>query len=323
MSRDQLIPTWEEMTSFRQACQDLIDAAVALNTINHDPLSDSVEFIMYFEQYMRSILAVREFLGPLSKPPSVAPRKRIIYSRPLIGWPGLVKSQFRIIENRFDEICTKVDLEELSATWSRVGYNSDGTRRNASKAPGPPPGQPSGASSKPQADRDPTLTASYRLFERAVKALGLQLDALSSPSNAPFLYSTLAKCVEGNQAPEPNGQASAPSPSQNGRATPFEANPESPTPSSPKKSQTKDVDRQVVEILETLGRRLTKTKFLAEFERHGREKKEDYPWSEQTVVNALVRLNRDGVIDNRRDTKPRGYGLPHWKDGGPNAGEPV
>ena len=80
----------------------------------------------------------------------------------------------------------------------------------------------------------------------------------------------------------------------------------------------KEVDRQIVEILESVGHRLSKIAFLAEYDRRGRENKLDYIWSEQTVVNALARLN-GSVIDNRQDTKPRGYGLPHWKDGGPNA----
>jgi len=171
---------------------------------------------------MIAIQSIRDFFGPLPQPPNLPPGKRVIWSNPLVGWPGLVKSQFRIIENRFDELCRKVDLEQLLATWSKVGYKSDGTRRSASTALGFPPGQASGQSGNPDTDRDPTLEATYLSFERAVKALGRQLDALSRDKSTAFLYSTLPESDEGDQDPDaladPPELRSALAPSDNGTA---------------------------------------------------------------------------------------------------------
>lgn len=63
------------------------------------------------------------------------------------------------------------------------------------------------------------------------------------------------------------------------------------------------------EVLQTIleaNHRLTRAALLSEMEAHGRRR------AESTVCLALEDLMRLGVIDNRSDVTPRGYGLPGW-----------
>jgi hypothetical protein len=73
-----------------------------------------------------------------------------------------------------------------------------------------------------------------------------------------------------------------------------------------------DPDSCQADILATLaeaGRRLTTTKLLTAMHAAGRT------WGDSTVRVALAAMVRKGIITNRIDTEPRGYGLPEWTNG--------
>jgi hypothetical protein len=72
--------------------------------------------------------------------------------------------------------------------------------------------------------------------------------------------------------------------------------------------QPKDDDeREIIELLHSVGHRLTTTKLLAEFEAKGNIK------AESTIKLKLARMVDVGLLTNRHDVRPfKGYGLPEW-----------
>jgi hypothetical protein len=64
--------------------------------------------------------------------------------------------------------------------------------------------------------------------------------------------------------------------------------------------------QDITSVLREAGERLTTTRVLEQL--HAR----DLIWGESTTKRALAEMVRDGELTNRRDTRPRGYGLPAW-----------
>lgn len=64
--------------------------------------------------------------------------------------------------------------------------------------------------------------------------------------------------------------------------------------------------REVLAMLEDVGRRLTLTLLADEFSRRGRS------WSASCLGHTLAEMRRRGVVDNRSDGRGAGYGLPDW-----------
>jgi len=65
-------------------------------------------------------------------------------------------------------------------------------------------------------------------------------------------------------------------------------------------------EQQIVDVICKVGHRLTTNGVLAQLEADGQ------PAAESTTKASLASLTRSKVLTNRRDTSPRGYGLPHW-----------
>lgn len=64
--------------------------------------------------------------------------------------------------------------------------------------------------------------------------------------------------------------------------------------------------REVLELLEDVGHRLTLTLLADEFSRRGR------PWSSSCLSHTLAEMRRRGMVDNQSDGRGAGYGLPGW-----------
>jgi hypothetical protein len=64
--------------------------------------------------------------------------------------------------------------------------------------------------------------------------------------------------------------------------------------------------RDITRILQENHHRLTTTKILQELEVR------NLFWGESTIKRALAEMVRDRELNNRRDVRPRGYGLPAW-----------
>lgn len=68
-----------------------------------------------------------------------------------------------------------------------------------------------------------------------------------------------------------------------------------------------DEEREIIELLRTVGHRLTTSKLLSEFDNRGSVK------AESTIKLKLSRMVTAGLLSNRQDIKPhKGYGLPEW-----------
>lgn len=67
-----------------------------------------------------------------------------------------------------------------------------------------------------------------------------------------------------------------------------------------------DSQKAIMSTLREAGERMTTTRLLEAMNRAG------HNFGDSTVKNALSILVTTRRIDNRRDTSPRGYGLPEW-----------
>jgi hypothetical protein len=67
-------------------------------------------------------------------------------------------------------------------------------------------------------------------------------------------------------------------------------------------------EQEIVKLIREVGIRLTTTQLLSEL-----NKRNNHEASEGTTKNALSALTRAGVLNNRSDVRPRGYGFPDWK----------
>jgi hypothetical protein len=68
-----------------------------------------------------------------------------------------------------------------------------------------------------------------------------------------------------------------------------------------------DEEREVIELIRSVGHRLTTTQLLSEFGQRGQIK------AESTVKLKLSRMVAAGLLTNRQDVRPhKGYGLPEW-----------
>jgi hypothetical protein len=66
-------------------------------------------------------------------------------------------------------------------------------------------------------------------------------------------------------------------------------------------------EQNIRDVLKNAGHRMTTDRIIAALEvKHGAA-------STGTTKNALAGMVRNGHLDNRRDVKPAGYGLPEWK----------
>jgi hypothetical protein len=80
-------------------------------------------------------------------------------------------------------------------------------------------------------------------------------------------------------------------------------------PAAPSASPLTSSPGCLAEVLATIvdaGKRLTRAALLAEMEKRDRTR------AESTVSEALADLIRLGILDNRQDVNPKGYGLPDW-----------
>lgn len=76
----------------------------------------------------------------------------------------------------------------------------------------------------------------------------------------------------------------------------------------PKYESLTEAERRITDVLTACGRRLTTVELLAELEKkHGAT-------SEGTTKQTLAIMVRNGLLTNRRNPRPRGYGLFDWKD---------
>jgi len=81
---------------------------------------------------------------------------------------------------------------------------------------------------------------------------------------------------------------------------------EAPTHKTPIAYTPSNFEQQLIDMITEVGKRLTTNQVLAELnKRHG-------PTSEGTTKSALATLTRAGILNNRSDLKPKGYGLPGW-----------
>lgn len=65
----------------------------------------------------------------------------------------------------------------------------------------------------------------------------------------------------------------------------------------------------IAEVLATIvqvGHRMTRQSLCEAMEEHGRKR------AESVIGEVLTTLTRLGVVDNRQDVSPKGYGLPQW-----------
>jgi repressor of nif and glnA expression len=65
-------------------------------------------------------------------------------------------------------------------------------------------------------------------------------------------------------------------------------------------------EEEIVSLVISVGRRLTTTQILDEFNKRGVVK------AESTIKGKLAQLTKRKVLVNRSDTSPKGYGLPEW-----------
>jgi hypothetical protein len=64
--------------------------------------------------------------------------------------------------------------------------------------------------------------------------------------------------------------------------------------------------QDITTVLDEKRRRLTTSKILKEL------RVRELIWGESTIKRALAEMVRDHELNNRRDLRPRGYGLPTW-----------
>lgn len=88
-------------------------------------------------------------------------------------------------------------------------------------------------------------------------------------------------------------------------------NPDTPPDEEPLDERRRGLAPCLLDILATLrdvGEPLTKIRLQEEMEKRQRL------WGERTVDHYLKVLMEDGVIDNPKDARPRGYRLPEWEE---------
>ncbi len=80
---------------------------------------------------------------------------------------------------------------------------------------------------------------------------------------------------------------------------------ETNTPTNPNLSEA---EKRIIEVIQTAGHRLKTNEIVCELEKqHGAA-------SEGTTKMSLAGLVRLGLLTNRQDVFPKGYGLPEWND---------
>ena len=68
-----------------------------------------------------------------------------------------------------------------------------------------------------------------------------------------------------------------------------------------------DEEQAIIDLIRSVGHRLTTSQLLSEFEHRGQIK------AESTIKLKLGRMVRAGLLTNRQDVRPpKGYGLPEW-----------
>jgi hypothetical protein len=65
--------------------------------------------------------------------------------------------------------------------------------------------------------------------------------------------------------------------------------------------------QDITGVLHAVNHRLTTSGILKELATRGND------WGVSTVKRALAEMVRDGELTNRKDVRPRGYGLPSWR----------
>jgi hypothetical protein len=79
--------------------------------------------------------------------------------------------------------------------------------------------------------------------------------------------------------------------------------------SGPASPVERESDRQIIETLRAVGHRLTTTELIDEMAQRGLNP------SDSTVKKRLAAMVKNGQLTNDPKAKPRGYGLPEWRDG--------
>ena len=74
----------------------------------------------------------------------------------------------------------------------------------------------------------------------------------------------------------------------------------------PRIMELDEEERLIVELLRSVGRRLTTGQILSEFSQRDQIK------AESTTKLKLSSLVKKGVLTNRQDVRPAGYGLSEW-----------
>jgi hypothetical protein len=65
-------------------------------------------------------------------------------------------------------------------------------------------------------------------------------------------------------------------------------------------------EQDIVDLLASVGHRMSTNEILGEFNRQGQIK------AESTTKGKLAQLTKRKILNNRTDTNPKGYGLPAW-----------